>query len=121
MKKILYIFLASLFMGASYAEYDFTQAIEDSSMPTDSEIRAVIGQLNFTKEQEDAIFKETKRKLKIMYSGKNTAQTNKELNLYMNQIDSETLSPYIDNSTKQELKRSFSQLPTTTSSNSKKD
>ena len=116
MKKILYTILISCFMCMAFADYDFSGAIQNTSMPTDDEIRAIISQFNFTKEQQDAIFKDTKKKLQIMYSGKNAAQTNAELNKYVNEVQQGTFDEVIDPSSKKELLEGVSTLPQINSS-----
>ncbi len=111
MKKILYTILVSFFMVAAFADYDFTSAIQNSSMPTDAEIRQIISQFNFTKEQQEAIFKDTKKKLQVMYSGKNSSQTNAELNQYLNQVESGSFDKVLDPTSKKELLEGVSTLP----------
>lgn len=111
MKKIIFMFLALCFMGIAFADIDFTEAIQNSSMPTDAEIKNIISQFNFSEEQKEDLFKETKKKLQEMYSGKNMAQTNAELNQYYNVMDNKELDSYINNSTKQELKQEVSKFP----------
>ena len=111
MKKILYTLLASLFIGVAFADYDFSQAIQNTTMPTDAEIREVISQFNFTKEQQEVIFKDTKRRLQAMYSSQNTAQTNAQLNQYYKEVKKGTFDEVMDPSAKRELLQGVSTLP----------
>ena len=115
MKKILYTFLAFCAVGTAFADIDFADAINNTSMPTDAEIRRILSQFNFSEDQKEELFKETKKKLQQMYSGKNMEQTNAELNQYYSVINNEELNQYMDNSTKQELKKGISKYTRTTS------
>jgi len=108
MKKVLYVFIF-LSMNLAFADVDFTKAIKSTSMPTDSEIRAVLKQFEFTGEQEDAVFKEVKAKLKNLYS-QDIGKSNLELNQYMNQINNEAVGVFMDNQTKQQLMRDLSKM-----------
>jgi len=111
MKKILTVLFLSCIMSVSFADVDFTYAIQNSSMPTDEEIRATVQQFNFTKEQEDAIFKDVKKKLNDFYSGKNLEQTNNELNQFYNQVENGSMDKLINPSMKQELIQDVSKMP----------
>ena len=111
MKKILYTFFALCFMGISMADIDFTEAIQSTSMPTDAEIRAVLKQFEFNQEQENEVFKDVKRRLREMYSMKDLSKSNMELNQYYNQLDSEAVGVFMDNSTKQQLMRDMHKVP----------
>ena len=113
MKKIIITIFLSCFMGASFAEYDFSGAIQSSSMPSDDEIMAIVKQFNFTQEQEKAIFKDVKKKLQVMYSGENVQKTNSELNQYFNQVEKGTFDKVMDPSMKKELVRDVSKMPKT--------
>lgn len=115
MKKIVFMFLALCSMGIAFADIDFSEAIQNSSMPTDAEIKNIISQFNFSEEQKEDLFKETKRKLQDIYSGKDMTQTNAELNQYYNIMDNKELDSYMGNSVRQELKRDVSRLPRTNS------
>ena len=119
MKKIIFTFISLCFMGIVFADIDFTEAIQSTSMPTDAEIRNTISQFNFDEKQKEELFKETKKKLQEIYSGQNMEQTNAELNQYYSIMDSKELDPYINNSTRREIKREVSKLPKTDSSSSK--
>jgi len=119
MKKIIYVFLAFCFMGIAFADIDFSEAINNSTMPTDAEIRHVISQFDFNQEQQDEVFKYTKKKLREIYSTNNMSQTNAELNRYYNQINDENVSQYMNNSVKNQLKRDISKLPKNSSSSAR--
>jgi len=118
MKKLLYSIIISCFISTAFADVDFSQAIQNSSMPTDAEIRAVISQFNFNKEQQDALFKETKKKLRAMYTTQNASQTNAELNQYLNQVENGSMDKIIDPSMKRELLQGVSNMPKTSSTSS---
>ena len=47
MKKIFLILAVICFTGIAFADYDFSKAVQNSSMPTDAEIRAIISKFNF--------------------------------------------------------------------------
>ena len=118
MKKILYMFFVSCFMCCAIAaDKDFSSAINSTSMPTDSEIRAIISQFNFTKEQQEVIFKETKKKLQDMYSGKSTDESNGDLNKYMKLMEHESVNEYFDESITREVKKETSKLPVSNATN----
>ena len=89
-------------------------------MPTDNEIRAIISQFGFEQEQQEVLFKETKKKLQDMHSSQNLEKTNAELNQYLRQVDNGSMDEVLNSSIKQELKQGVSQLPTTTGSKSAK-
>ena len=63
------------FTNYSVAEenIDINTAIQQSTMPSDAEIMETVRKFNFDKAQEEYLFKETKRKLKELYSNKNFA------------------------------------------------
>lgn len=74
--KILYIATAVLF-SLSFINYtkadevqDLNTVIQQTTMPSDAEIMETIRKFNFDKSQEEYLFKETKRKLKELYSNK---------------------------------------------------
>ena len=75
--KILYIVMTLLFSFCfmNYSKADEAENIntivEQSTMPSDTEIMETIRKFNFDKAQEEYLFKETKRKLKELYSNKN--------------------------------------------------
>ena len=75
--KILYIALSVIFsfcfMNYSSADenIDINSAIRQTTMPTDAEIMETIRKFNFSKAQEEYLFKETKRKLNELYTNKN--------------------------------------------------
>ena len=117
MKKIIYTLFLCLFMGAAIADQDFSSVINSTSMPTDSEIRAIVSQFNFNKEQQEVIFKETKKKLQAMYSGKNISESNGELNKYMKLMENETVGEYFDPSMVMEVKKETSKLPVSNETN----
>jgi hypothetical protein len=103
--KILCIVTALLFsfcfMNYSVAEEteDLNTVIQASSMPSDAEIMETIRKFNFSKAQEEYLFKETKRKLTEMYSnkdfravtaGETTLKTDKEVKTKRYQRKSKT-------------------------------
>ena len=102
MKKIFLILAVICFTGIAFADYDFSKAVQNSSMPTDAEIRAIISKFNFDEDQKEVIFKETKLRLQEMYSGKMPEQYNEELNQNMK---------YMDKSMKEQARRDVSKLP----------
>lgn len=70
MKKVIYLFLF-LFMSFNLAQSVLAQDVQGlrlDRMPTDAEIRNVINKYDFDAEQKEYLFRETKRKLQIMYS-----------------------------------------------------
>ena len=75
--KILYIVMSLIFsfcfMNYTNAEEtaDLNTMIQETSMPTDAEIMETIRKFNFDKNQEEYLFKETKRKLNELYTNKN--------------------------------------------------
>ena len=107
MKKILFIYLIFA-LSPVFADVDFTRAIKSTSMPSDAEIRAVLRQFEFTGEQEDAVFKEVKGKLKELYYSKDTEKSNIELNRYLNQLDNEAVGVFMDNQLKQRFLQDMS-------------
>jgi len=110
MKKLLYTLFVCLFMNFAMADYDFTTAVQSTSMPSDAEIMAIIKEFNFNSEQERDVFKDVKRRLQEMYASKDMTKINKELNQYMGKLDSENVSTFTDEATKRELRRSVSRL-----------
>ena len=103
--KILYIALSVIFsfcfMNYSFADenIDINSAIQQTTMPTDAEIMETIRKFNFSKAQEEYLFKETKRKLTEMYSnkdfsavttGETTLKTDKEVKTKRYQRKSKT-------------------------------
>ena len=109
MKKILFAFFI-LLTSIAMADVDFTNAIRSTSMPTDAEIRAVLKYFEFTGEQEDAVFKEVKGKLKQMYYSNDFEKSNVELNRYLNQIDCEAVGVFMDDATKRQLLQDLSRV-----------
>lgn len=88
MKKILYALILCFFVGFAVAQTDISQTLNNSTMPTDDEIRAVISRFDFDKNQKEMLFKETKKKLQELYSSQNSIKTNINLdqdNLTKNQ------------------------------------
>ncbi|MBQ8476024.1 hypothetical protein IJ531_03080 [bacterium] len=120
MKKLLYILLASCAMGAiNAADVDFTSVVNSTSMPSDAEIRAVVSKFNFDKDQQEILFRETKKKLQAMYASKNTVSTNAQLNQSLNQIKNGSANEYMSGSMKQEVLRDVSKIQTNSSTSSK--
>ena len=112
MKKIFLTLAIICFTGIAFADYDFSKAVQNSSMPTDAEIRAIISKFNFDEDQKEVIFKETKMRLQEIYSGKMPEQYNEELNQnmkYMDSIDDSIMSK----SLKEQARRDVSKFPST--------
>ena len=96
-------------MGIAFADYDFSQAVKTTPMPTDAEIRATISKFNFDDNQKEIIFRETKMRLKELYA-KDAAGINDELNQnyrMMNGVGEE----YLDESVKQQTIKRIDKLP----------
>ncbi len=73
-KKFLYIFLSLLFMfSAGYCEENANISPQAITMPSDEEIMQTIDKFNFSKEQKEYLFKETKKSLIEMYKNQNFA------------------------------------------------
>lgn len=75
MKKILCI-LSSILLSASIAFAqdelsNIADIINNTTMPTDEEIMETIEKFNFTKEQQQQLFKETKKQLEQIYKDGN--------------------------------------------------
>jgi len=116
MRKFIFISLAFLMFGCTYAQdVDFTQALNSTSMPTDQEIRAVISQFNFDNSTQEQIFKETKKKLQTMYANKNSAAINSELNSSLKTLENGSVDEYFDESKKTEVMQKINQLPQSSS------
>ncbi len=114
MKKIIYTIVFCCFMSFAMAEIDFSQAISTTTMPTDAEIRATIAKFNFTPEQQEAIFKDTKKRLQEMYSSKNPSEFNQELNKnyeFMNQVPDELMNSSVKQETKKEVSKYRTVIP----------
>ena len=109
MKKMLFA-IALLSINFAFADVDFTNALKSTSMPSDAEIRAALKYFDFSGEQEDAVFKEVKGKLKQMYLSKDYEKANLELNRYYNQINNEAVGVFMDDQTKQQLLRDMSRV-----------
>ena len=73
MKKILILALMILSMNFALADevFNLQEAVKNSPMPTDEEIRETIKKYNFDKTQQDYLFKEMKKNLEELYSNKN--------------------------------------------------
>ncbi len=73
-KKFIYLALSLLFLlGAGYCEEGLENTFKTTSMPTDEEIMQTIDKFNFSKEQKEYLFKETKKRLLEMYENQNFA------------------------------------------------
>ena len=73
-KSLLYLLFAlmiSITPNAYCEESDINSQIQATTMPTDEEIMETIKKFNFDKNQQDYLFKETKKRLEEMYSNKN--------------------------------------------------
>ena len=111
MKKILILFFMLLTMGFACAEVDFNAVINETSMPTDGEIRAVIEQFNFDDKQKEQLFKDTKKSLQDIYSGKNKNAAD-DLNNSLNALKKGNSSMFKDPNMKAEfLKEVEDNLP----------
>lgn len=75
MKKKFLGFMFGLFLltGIGYCEENVESMLKATTMPTDEEIMQTIDKFNFTKEQKEYLFKETKRRLIEMYENQNFA------------------------------------------------
>ena len=112
MKKILYI--AILFMFSfCLADVDFSEAIGTTSMPSDAEIMKVISQFKFDPKQKEEIFKETKKRLKEMYSNPDTLQSNEDLNANLKLLQDSSTDIILDPEKKQEALEEIKKLPST--------
>lgn len=109
--KIFYIITALIFsfcfINYSCAEEtDLNTMVQQSSMPSDEEIRATIKKFNFNKTQEEYLFKETKRRLEEMYSNQNFAPIlNGETTLNTQALENEAASTTEQNATTSETVR----------------
>ncbi len=109
MKKLLYTLVLISFMGIASADYDFSQAVKTTPMPTDAEIRATISRFNFDDNQKEIIFRETKMKLRELYS-KSDAEINEELNQNYRMMNSVS-GDYLKDSTREQTKNRIKRLP----------
>jgi hypothetical protein len=107
-------------MGAVMAEYDFTSAIQSTSMPSDAEIMKMMNKLNIDKKQKQELFEETKKNLAQMYYSQDAATTNEQLNKYYELLNDEQMSKYIDKSTKREVMKALEPITSVQSNTSKK-
>lgn len=83
MKKLilLFVFLFLVFAPIKAQEtFQLTGQEEIGQMPTDEEIMQIIQKYNFDANQQEYLFKETKRKLQEIYqvAGEQAVQTQKE-------------------------------------------
>lgn len=83
MKKLilLFVFLSLVFAPIQAQEtFQLTGQEEIGQMPTDEEIMQIIQKYNFDANQQEYLFKETKRKLQEIYqlAGEQAVQTQKE-------------------------------------------
>lgn len=83
MKKLilLFVFLFLVFAPIQAQEtFQLTGQEEIGQMPTDEEIMQIIQKYNFDANQQEYLFKETKRKLQEIYqlAGEQAVQTQKE-------------------------------------------
>lgn len=102
MKKILILFFMLITMGFACAEVDFNQVISETTMPTDAEIKAVIDQFNFDEKQKEQIFKDTKKRLQDIYSGKD-ANASENLNSSLDALKKGNSSMFKDPNMKTEF------------------
>ena len=110
MKKIIFTLAIILTMGTTFAEVDFDQVLKTTSMPTDSEIKAVISQFDFDEKTKQQLFKETKKKLQQMYSGADT-NANAELNSSLDSLKNSSGNAFIDPKMKEEILKEADSLP----------
>ena len=75
MKKFLIAFFV-LFFGQfviAQEEINYNEILNLTTMPNDSEIRQIVDKFNFTPEQKEQIFKETKRQMVELYTTKDVS------------------------------------------------
>ena len=80
----------------AFADMDFAAGIQGKSMPSDAEIMQTLNRFNFTAEQKEQLFKETKKKLESMYNEQSSEQINQELNAQMRNIQNMNAESYSD-------------------------
>ena len=70
MKKILTL-LSILLIGqitlAQTDEINYIELMQTTSMPSDAEIRQIVDKFNFTPEEKEQLFAETKRQIEELY------------------------------------------------------
>ena len=74
MKKLLIIFsilFMSQFAIAQAQEVNYNEILDSTTMPSDAEIYQTLEKFNFTPEQKEQLFKETKKQLQELYSTRN--------------------------------------------------
>ena len=76
MKKVLFIFLvffcSQIAMANENTSIYFNQILNSTSIPSDTEIRTIINPFNYSTEQKEEIFKETKKQFEDLYNNKDS-------------------------------------------------
>ena len=84
MKKILFLLFSVIFMANiafAQGEYtDYSQLLNSTTMPSDSEIMSIIDKFEFTPEQKQQLFKETKKQIQEIFETKNAALLEQKVN-----------------------------------------
>ena len=83
MKKLLITVSVLFLFSVAFAQGEYSQYSEllnSTTMPTDSEIMMIIDKFDFTPEQKEQLFRETKKQLKEIYETKNAALLEQRIN-----------------------------------------